>query len=392
MKTFRIGVIGQGFMGGIAHPNAIDQANKPLRDSGGEFKFEMLAGRDAAALANNQRKFGYAGTTTDWRSLIDRVDLVIVTTPNGDHHEMVLAAAKAGKTVVCEKPLGATVAQAEEMDAAVKAAGVANMTAFCYRGAPGPLEGRRLIREGYILGNSGYFEGSSEFLQDWGRSGRTNHRYDSRNGREGVITDLGAHQIDLFQWMLGHNIVSVSAHTRCYRGDGESLTMVSGTDPSTENAATDAFDAVGHFANGCTVRLSSNRTSTGHKAYFPTAIHGNRGGVQWELEDQGYLRYYGHAVPTASGLVQEDARIRGWREIHVSNPGKDGHANTDTVPGLLNGYIQYFRWLYYHLGLQLLGKSEAGITVPNFTEALQVQRVCAAIWESGRKGGALVKI
>ena len=133
----------------------------------------------------------------------------------------------------------------------------------------------------------------------------------------------------------------------------------------------------------------SNRTSTGHKAFFETALHGNRGGVCWELEDQGYLKFYSH---TRTDGAKVASRERGWTQIHLSDPGWDGHHNTDTVPGLINGYLQYFRWQYVQFGLQLLGKPEKGQLVSSFADACQVQAVCYAIYRSGLKDGELTKV
>jgi hypothetical protein len=86
------------------------------------------------------------------------------------------------------------------------------------------------------------------------------------------------------------------------------------------------------------------------------------------------------------------SRERGWTHIHVSDPGADGHLNTDTVPGLINGYLQYFRWQYVNFGLQLLGQPNKAYSVPTFADACQVAAVTDAIYKSGLKDGALVKV
>ena len=302
---------------------------------------------------------------------------------------MATAALKAGKAVVCEKPLSTGLEQAQEMAAAAKKAGTPTMVTFCYQGAPGALEARRLVQNGAILGKSGYFEGTSEFLQDWGRSGRDNFRFHFDQGAGGVIEDLGAHQVDLVQFILGKKVVQVSAQTRIYEGDNEDLKMIRGSDKRAAKKAVDAFEAVAFFDNNCTVTFRSNRTSTGHKAFFETALHGNRGGVCWELEDQGYLKFYSH---TRTDGAKVASRERGWTHLHLSDPGGDGHLNTDTVPGLINGYLQYFRWQYVQFGLQLLGKPEKGQSVPTFADACQVQAVCDAIYRSGLKDGELTKV
>jgi predicted dehydrogenase len=302
---------------------------------------------------------------------------------------MAIAALKAGKAVVCEKPLSPSLEKAKEMADAAKAAGTPTMVTFCYQGAPGVLEARRLVQEGLVLGKSGWFEGASEFLQDWGRSGRSNFRFQAEQGLGGVIEDLGAHQVDLIQFVLGRTIKEVSAQTRVYDGDGEDLVMIRGSDSRAKGKAVDAFEAVAWFDNGCAVTFRSNRTSTGHKAFFENTLHGNRGGIQWELEDQAYLKFYSHTRPDG---MKVSSRERGWTHIHLSDPGADGHLNTDTVPGLINGYLQYFRWQYVHFGMKLLGQPEPGYAVPTFADACQVAAVTEAIYRSGSKDGALTKV
>ncbi len=389
MKQVKVLVIGQGFMGGIAHSRGILEANYQLRPRGIELALDCVAGTNAEKLAVTQKTYGYARTSTAWEKEIGKADLVVVTAPNKEHASMAVAALKAGKAVVCEKPLSSSLETAQEMAAAAKQAGAPTMVTFCYQGAPGALEARRLVQNGAILGKSGYFEGTSEFLQDWGRGGRTNFRFHAEQGLGGVIEDLGAHQVDLVQFILGKKVVEVSAQTRVYEGDGEELRMLRGSDAAAKGKAVDAFEAVARFDNQCTVTFRSNRTSTGHKAFFETALHGNRGGVIWELEDQAYLKFYSH---TRTDGAKVASRERGWTQIHLSDPGGDGHLNTDTVPGLINGYLQYFRWQYLHFGLKLLGQPDKAYAPPTFADACQVQAVCDAIYRSGAKDGERTKV
>ncbi|MGO9308594.1 MAG: Gfo/Idh/MocA family protein [Spirochaetia bacterium] len=389
MKKINVLVIGQGFMGGIAHPRAILEANQHLRPRGLEFVMDCVAGRNGDKLSATQKRYGYNRTSTNWENEIDRADLVVVAAPNKEHASMAIAALKAGKAVVCEKPLSSSLEHAQEMAAAAKSAGVPTMVTFCYQGAPGVLEARRLVQDGLVLGKSGYFEGASEFLQDWGRGGRTDFRFRAEQGLGGVIEDLGAHQVDLIQFVLGRKVAEVSAQTRIYDADGEELLMIRGSDKRAKGKAVDAFEAVAFFDNDCAIMFRSNRTSTGHKAFFENSIHGNRGALQWELENQGYLRFYSHSRPEG---VKVPSRERGWTHIHLSDPGADGHLNADTVPGLMNGYIQYFRWQYLHFGLQLLGQPDKVYSVPTFADACQVAAVTDAIYRSGLEDGRIVKV
>jgi len=131
MKKIKVLMIGQGFMGGIAHPRAILEANLQLRPKGLEFVMECVAGRNADKLAVTQKAYGYNRTSTEWEKEIGKADLVVVTSPNKEHAPMAVAALKAGKAVVCEKPLSSTLEQAQEMVAAAKKAGTPTMVTFC---------------------------------------------------------------------------------------------------------------------------------------------------------------------------------------------------------------------------------------------------------------------
>lgn len=389
MKKINVLVIGQGFMGGTAHPRAILEANIQLRPRGLEFVMDCIAGRDAAKLARTQKMYGYNRISTSWKQEIGTADLVVITTPNKEHREMAKAALAAGKAVVCEKPLGASLAQSQEMAAAAKAAGTPTMVTFGYEGAPGVLEARRLVQEGLVIGTSGSFEASSQFLQDWGRAGRTDFRFNADQGLGGVIEDLGTHQVDIIQFITGKKIVEVSALTRMYDGDGEDLRMVRGSDARAKGKAVDAFEAIGYFENGSTCTFKSNRTSTGRKAFFETTVHGNRGALQWELEDQQHLKFYSESRPDGHAMP---AHERGWTSIHVSDSTPGVHMNTDTIQGMSNGYLQYFRWEYVHFGLQLLGEPDKTYTVPSFAAACQVEAVTDAIYRSGLDDGRLTAV
>src|ERR1043166_6817701 len=142
MKQIKTLVIGQGFMGGIAHSRGILEANYQLRPKGVELVLDCVAGTNPEKLAETQKKYGYARTSTDWKKEIGKADLVVVTSPNKEHAEMSIAALKAGKAVVCEKPLSSSLETAQEMVAAAKKAGAPTMVTFCYQGAPGALEAR----------------------------------------------------------------------------------------------------------------------------------------------------------------------------------------------------------------------------------------------------------
>ena len=151
MKQIKVLMIGQGFMGGITHPRGILEANYQLRPKGVEFVLDCVAGTNPEKLATTQKAYGYARTSTSWEKEIGKADLVVVTAPNKEHLPMALAALKAGKAVVCEKPLARSIEEAQEMAAAAKKAGTPTMVTFCYPGAPGAHFPRRVSKGGSHL-------------------------------------------------------------------------------------------------------------------------------------------------------------------------------------------------------------------------------------------------
>ena len=217
-KQLRVGMIGYGFMG-RAHSNAY----KRLKDF---FPVEhtpvlkAVCARDAAKAEAFAKWWGYERVETDWRKLVaaDDIDLIDIGSPNNTHKEIALAAAKAGKMICCEKPLAMDVAEAEEMAAAVEAAGVPNMVWYNYRRVPSIALAKQLVDEGRI-GKAYHYRAT--YLQDWTMSsdlpqgGAGLWRLDSAVSGSGVTGDLLAHSIDTAMWLNGP-IARVVAKTKTF--------------------------------------------------------------------------------------------------------------------------------------------------------------------------------
>src|SRR3954452_11054803 len=201
-KPLNIGLIGYGFMG-RTHSNAYRRVNNffdvPYRPV-----LKAVCGRDAAAVKAFAEKWGYESTETDWKKLVERkdIDAVDICTPNNTHKEIALAAAKAGKMILCEKPLAMNSAEGEEMCRAVEAAkpgGVPNMVWYNYRRVPAVTLAKQLIDEGRL---GKIFHYRTVFLQDWTISadlpqgGAGLWRLDASISGSGVTGDLLAHCID----------------------------------------------------------------------------------------------------------------------------------------------------------------------------------------------------
>src|SRR5438270_8727458 len=217
-KDLRIGVIGCGFMG-RTHSNAFGQApkffNLPYRPV-----LKRVCARNAERAQAFASNWGYEGFETDWHAIVESsdIDVVDIATPNNTHAEIAIAAAKAGKMVMCEKPLGRSVAESESMVRAVEQAKVPNMVWYNYRRAPAVVLAKDLIDAGKL---GRIFHYRTVFLQDWTISadlpqgGEALWRLDASVAGSGVTGDLLAHNIDTAMWLNGH-INEVTAMTETF--------------------------------------------------------------------------------------------------------------------------------------------------------------------------------
>jgi len=377
-KQLRVGMIGYGFMG-RAHSNAYKRLNdffpvehRPV--------LKAVAARNqekAQAFADN---WGYERVETDWRRLVeaDDIDLIDIGAPNHVHKEIALAAAAAGKMIVCEKPLAMNVAEAEEMTAAVEKAGVPNMVWFNYRRVPSISLAKQIVDEGRI---GRPFHYRATYLQDWTinpdvpQGGAALWRLDADVAGSGVTGDLLAHSIDTAMWLNGP-ITRVTARTetfikeRVHAESGEKKPV--GID--------DACMFLAEFANGSLGTFESTRYARGRKNYNTFEMNGADGSVYFDLEEPEYLQFFEY-LQQQSGKKTED-HLTGWRKIHVTNP-EHPYMDKYWVPGTCIGYEHTF--------LNALADFVQGIesgkpTQPDFRSALQTQKVCDAVIESGRTG------
>ena len=218
-KPFNVGIIGMGFMG-RTHSNAYRKVNNffPLEHK--PVLKTICALEPEEKLKAFADTWGYESYETDWRKLIERkdIDQIDICTPNATHKEIVLAAAAAGKSIICEKPLAMNVAEAEEMVAAVEKAGVPNLVCFNYRRVPAISLAKQLVDEGRI---GRPFHYRATYLQDWTISadvpqgGAALWRLDVKTAGSGVTGDLLAHSIDTAEWLNGP-IQSVVAKTETF--------------------------------------------------------------------------------------------------------------------------------------------------------------------------------
>jgi predicted dehydrogenase len=373
MKKLNIGLIGCGFMG-RSHSNAYRQVAN-FFDLPYQPVLKLVAGRQEAAVKAFAARWGYAAWATDWRAVVERpdIDLVDICVPNHLHAEIALAAAAAGKMILCEKPLALDVAQGRAMVAAVEKAGVPNLVSFNYRRVPAVTLAKQLIDEGKL---GRIFHYRANFLQDWTISpavpqgGTGTWRLDLAAAGSGVTGDLLAHCIDTALWQNGP-ITRVNAMTETFIK--ERLHAETGTLQPV--GIDDACTFFCRFANGSLGNFESTRYARGHKALYTFEINGEHASLRWDLHDLHRLEWFDHGDPE---------RLRAWRSIHVTDHG-GGQPYMDHwwVPGLQIGYAESF----VHQIADFLTAVAAGKSCsPSFREALQTQQVCAAVLDSARLG------
>ena len=372
-KALNVGLIGYGFMG-RTHSNTyrevsnfFDLQYKPV--------LKTICGLDAKEAQAFADRWGYESSCTNWQDVINRkdIDIVDICVPNNKHAEIAIAAAKAGKMIICEKPLALNTAQGQTMVDAVEKAGVANLVSFNYRRVPAVTLAKILIDEGRL---GRIFHYRSNFLQDWTISadvpqgGMATWRLDVKAAGSGVTGDLLAHCIDTALWHNGP-ITSVNAMTETFIKERKNVE----TGKMEPVGIDDACTFFCRFGNGSIGNFESTRYARGHKALYTLEINGEKGSIRWDLSDLHRLEFFEHG---------EESRLRGWRSIHVTDHG-GGHPYMSKwwVPGLQIGYAESF---VHQIADFLDGVATGKPAEPTFRTAMATQRVCDAVLESAKKG------
>jgi predicted dehydrogenase len=370
-KPLRVGLIGYSFMG-RAHSNAFHQVNH-FFPSSYEIVPQAVCGRDEAKVKEFAEKWGYRSTETDWKKLVarDDIDLVDIATPNDLHAEQAIAAAKAGKMILCEKPLGRTAAEARKMVTAVEKAGVPNMVWYNYRRCPAVVLAKNLIDAGK-LGRVYHYR--ANFLQDWTinpdlpQGGTGLWRLDVNVAGSGVTGDLLAHCIDTAMWLNG-GIKDVSAMTETFVKQRKHTL----TGKVEKVGIDDACIFHCHFANGSLGLFESTRYARGHKALYTFEINGEKMSLKWDLHDLHRLQVFDH---------KDEGQERGWKSVHVSD-GDHPYCGKWWVPGLQLGYEHSF----VHQVVEFIkGLEEGKPAGPTFRDGLATDCVTDAVLASARTG------
>lgn len=368
MKTINVGLIGCGFMG-RTHSNAYRQVGQFFDLDCQPVRRAICDCRQDVAKAFASR-WGWQSCETDWKTLIarDDIDVIDIATPNHTHYEIALAAARAGKIVLCEKPLAMNAEQAREMVEAVESAGVANMTWFNYRRVPAVMLAKRILDEGRL---GKIFHYRAQYLQDWTinpkvpQGGETFWRLDAALAGSGVTGDLLAHSIDLALWLAG-DISSLTAMTETFIKQRE----VQGKPGTTQPVKIDdACACLARFASGAMGVFESTRYARGRKNFNVFEINGELGSLRFEYEDSHRLWFFDHT---------DDDGLHGWRNILVTD-GDHPYMDHWWVPGCAIGYEHTF---IHTLADFCTGLARGEKTCPDFRDALATQKVCDAILAS----------
>jgi predicted dehydrogenase len=367
MLEIRIGMVGYGFMG-RTHSNAFSQVNHffdvPFRPV-----LQAVCARNAARAEAFAAQWGYRSVVTDWRKLVEspEIDLIDIASPNDTHAEIAIAAAKAGKMVMCEKPLGRNAAEAEAMVAAVEAAGVANSVWYNYRRVPAVTLAKQMVDEGRL---GKIFHYRAKFLQDWTISselpqgGEGLWRLDAAVAGSGVTGDLLAHCIDTAMWLNG-GIDEVSAMTETFI-KSRKHNITGKVEPV---GIDDASAFLARFDNGSLATFEATRYARGHKALYTFEINGEHASIFWDLHDLHRLEYFDH---------RDESRTRGWRSVHITDSDHP-YMKSWWVPGLQIGYEHTF---IHQAADFLTALGEGKSAPPTFREALRTDYVTDAVLKS----------
>ncbi|MBW5421120.1 gfo/Idh/MocA family oxidoreductase [Streptomyces sp. BG9H] len=386
-RPLGVGMVGYAFMG-AAHSQGWRTVGRVF-DLPVDPVLAAVCGRDAGAVRAAADRLGWAAAETDWRALIarDDVDLVDICTPGDSHAEIAVAALEAGKHVLCEKPLANTVEEAEAMAEAAeraRARGQVAMVGFNYRRVPALALARRMVAQGR-LGALRHVR--LTYLQDWlvDAGFPLTWRLLKEHAGSGALGDLGAHIVDLAQYLAGEQVAGVSALTETFvrerpilEGPSSGLTASGGTRRGTVTVD-DAALFTGRFPSGALASFEATRFAAGRKNALRLELNGSEGSLAFDLERLNELSFHDHTEPAASS---------GFRRILVTEP-EHPYLDAWWPPGHGLGYEHTF----VHQARDLLHAIATGARPePSFADGLCVQRVLAAVEESAAKNSVYTLI
>jgi predicted dehydrogenase len=381
MAPLRIAMIGHGFMG-AAHSQGWRVAPR-FFDLPAHPEMTVVVGRDAEKTASDASRWGWQESSSDWRSVVERddIDVVDIVTPGDSHAEIAIAALAAGKHVLCEKPLANTVAEAEAMADAARTApnGALAMTGFTYRRVPAAALARDMVAAGRV---GRVQQVRAAYLQDWllDPEGALTWRLQKEIAGSGSLGDIGAHAIDLSQFVTGLTLTSVSGtlETLVKQRPIQETSIGLGGKGGTELGdvtVDDVAHIVGRYDSGVLGTFEATRYATGRKNALRLEVSGTEGALSFDLEDLNSLMFYDNTAPEAE---------RGFTRILVTEPVHP-YIPAWWPAGHMLGYEHGFS----HQVKDFVEAIAAGTQpTPSFADGLQIQRVLAAVEASSAAGSA----
>ncbi|GGD46003.1 oxidoreductase [Microbacterium faecale] len=371
--TLRVALVGYGFMG-AAHSQAWRTAPRVF-DLPRAIDMSVIVGRNADAVAASAEKWGWRESATDWRDVVTRddIDIVDIVTPGHSHDEIAIAALKAGKHVLCEKPLANSVADADRMVDAAHGSGSVAMLGFTYRRVPALSRARDLIAEGRI---GTVQQVRAAYRQDWlvDPEAPLSWRLKKDEAGAGALGDIGGHAVDLVQFLTGQTIEKVSGVIETIVKERPVETervgiAGKGGDEYGEVTVDDLAIFTGRLSGGALAAFEATRFATGRKNELTVEISGDKGAIAFNLEDMNVLRVYDR---TADDLDQ------GFTRVIVTEPGHP-YLEGWWPAGHLLGYEHAFSHQVKDLVEAI---ADGSAPAPTFDEGAQVQRVLEAVEKS----------
>jgi predicted dehydrogenase len=380
-KEVGIGLIGYAFMG-KTHSNAYRQVDKFFTDLEVKPVLRAICGRNEQNVARAAEQFGFQSYETDFRKMIERpdIDIIDVSSPGNEHLPMAIEAAKAGKTVFCEKPLGNTLDEARQMMEAAEAAKVVNMVCFNYRRVPAIALAKRMIEDG-TLGRIYHFR--ARYLQDWIADPNFPlvWRLKKEVAGSGTLGDIGAHIIDISQYLID-NLTELTGTTETFvkqrplqaQATGAEGLTAEATEEMGEVTVDDATAFIGKFGNGAMGVFEATRFAYGRRNFNTFEINGSKGSVSFNFERMNELEYFN---------AEDQSDRQGFRTINV-NENDQPYSGVYWPAGHIIGYEHTFINTVHDL-LQAHLKQEP--VHPSFREGAQVNAALDAVVESSEKRG-----
>ena len=373
-KTLNVGMIGYKFMG-RAHSNAWLKADK-FFDLKARPVMQVICGRDRTGVSQAARRWGWNQFVTDWRDVVNdpAIHIVDINTPNDAHADIAIAAAKAGKAVLCEKPLALDVPTAKRMTDAVKKAGVINMVCHTYRRIPAIAQMKKMIAAG-DLGKIYHYR--ARYAQDWivDPTFPLVWRLQGKVAGSGSLGDIGAHVIDFGRYLVGE-FAEICATLETFIKERPLMTaqdglVAKGSDKMGKVTVDDAALLIGRFKNGALANIEATRFALGRKNGIQVEVNGSKGSLVFDFEDMNRLKYYNNADP---------ADRKGFRDIIVTE-GVHPYAGAWWPPGHIIGYEHTF---VHAMADFVNAVADQKPVQPDFQEGLANQIVLAAVEKSAK--------